>query len=263
MHKIICGAAALFSAATLVATPSLAGPNAGSFSFSLRGGPEFSVNGDVHGGTMAPIADLGVLNPALSGVAATLDIGSRSWKDVYGTLYNFGGELGYGLSDNSEVFGIVSYNWGSGDRLQVGDAVVPALNTSLPVFGKFDKFKAWGIEAGYRQYFGSGGFRPYAAARLGMQFVQSIGATFTVPDAAITLANVKFYDSSTVFTLGADVGVEVMASDNFSLSLETGVRYATGLSDDDSSIGGLGLATINDEGKRLSIPVSARLTVSF
>ncbi|MBL0227685.1 hypothetical protein [Thermomonas sp.] len=38
--------------------------------FPLFAGRDMSVNGDVHTGAVAPIADLGPLNPALAGVSA-------------------------------------------------------------------------------------------------------------------------------------------------------------------------------------------------
>jgi hypothetical protein len=222
------------------------------------------VDGDVHGGVDAPVADLGALNPALAGVAATLQIESRDFDDVYGELWRFGGEIGYGLSNRSEVFGSVSYTEGSGGRLQVGGAAVPALNTTLPVFGTFDDYTAWGVEAGYRHYVtGMGGFIPYAAVRGGVLFVDEIGATFTIPDAAIALNNVAFYDSSEVITLGLEVGALFPVSDTLAIGVQTGLTWTDSLSDDDSAIGGLGLASINDEGDRLSIPLKAVLRARF
>lgn len=241
-----------------------ASTSAGEWSFSLKGGPLFSVGGDVHDGAEAPIADLGALNPDLAGVAATLDIESRDFDDVYGTMWEFGGEIGYGLSDQGEAFAIASYTWGSGDRLQVGGAVVPALDTTLPVFGEFDKFKAWSAELGYRHHFNPGGnFRPYVAGRAGLQFVDSINATFTVPDAGITLADVPFYKSSTIFTGGLELGVRYLVGDGVMVGVETGIRYASGLSDNDDAIAGLGLAAINDKGARWSIPLMANVRVAF
>jgi hypothetical protein len=250
--------------ATLAASPAAAQPSAGEWSFGLRGGALFSMGGDVHGGTMAPVPDLGALNPDLAGVAATLDIESRDYDDVYGTMWEIGGEIGYGLSDQGEAFAVVSYTWGNGDQLQVGGAVVPALDTTLPVFGDFDDFGAWGVELGYRHHFNAGGnFRPYIAGRAGLQFVDSINATFTVPDAAITLADVAFYDSSTILTGGLEIGIAYAVGDGVTAGIETGIRYSDGLSDDDSAIGGLGLATINDEGERWSIPLMFNLRVSY
>lgn len=244
--------------------PMSANAGAGDWSFSLKGGPLFQVGGDVHGGTSAPVPDLGALNPDLAGVGATLEIESRDYDDVYGTMWEIGGELGYGLSDQGEAFAIVSYTWGNGDQLQVGGAVVPALDTTLPVFGDFDDFGAWSVELGYRHHFDTGSsWRPYVAARGGLSFVDSINATFTVPDAAITLSDVRFYKSSTIFTGGLELGIAYAVGDGITAGFETGIRYASGLSDEDGDIAGLGLATINDEGERWSIPLMLNLRIAY
>lgn len=48
-----------------------------------------------------------------------------------------------------------------------------------------------------------------------------------------------------------------------SVQAETGVRYISSLSDDDSAIGGLGLASINGVGDRTYVPVTLRAKFAF
>jgi hypothetical protein len=254
--------------ASLIALPALSmptgTPKAGAWSFDMTGGAEFVTGGDVHGGTNAPVANLGALNPALTGVSATLQIEPRSFNDVYGTLYGVRGAVSYGLDDNAETFFGLTYSWGSGDRLQVGGAAVPALNTTLPVYGDFGNFKAWGLEAGYRYFFDTGSnVHPYVAAKGTVQWVDKINATFTIPDANITLTDVRFYDSSTAWGAGLDVGFLWQAGPGLSVGVESGIAYAGKLKDDDRDIGGLGLAGINNEGDRWTIPLKATLRATF
>lgn len=224
---------------------------------------EFSTGGDLHGGVDAPISDLGALNPALAGVSATLQVESRSFDDIYGDARSLGIEAAYGLSDSSEVFGALRYVTADEGRVQVGGAAVPALNTTLPVFGTFTDYQAWALEAGYRQYFASGSLRPYIAGRAGVVFTDAITATFEVPDAAIVIADAPFYDDSTSLTAGLDVGLSYALSDRVSLQAETGIRYVSDLEGDDSAIGGLGLASINEVGSRTYVPVTLRARFVF
>lgn len=235
----------------------------GRWMFSLEGGAEFPTSGEVHGGATAAVPNLGPLNPALAGVNAELRIQSRSFDDIYGEGMNLGAEFAYGMSDNAEVFGAFRYMQADEGQVQVGGAFVPALNTTLPVYGTFSKYEAYALEAGYRQYFGSGALKPYVAGRLGAVFTDKINATFEIPDAAITIANVPFYDSSTSLTAGLDVGVSYAVNDRLSLQAETGVRYISSLSDDDSAIGGLGLSSINGAGERAYVPVTLRAKFAF
>jgi hypothetical protein len=246
------------------AAPAFAQPlEPGRWAGSVSVGADFPIDGDVHGGVDAPIADLGPLNPSLAGVSAELQIESRSFDDIYGEGLDIAVEMARGLPNDREIFAALRYAQSDGSRVQVGGAFVPALSTTLPVFGTFDDYSAIALDAGVRQYFGAGAWRPYVAGRVGVAFVDAINATFEIPDAAITLQDVSFYDESTIFTAGADVGLSYAVTDRVSISGEVGLRYASGLSDEDSDIGGLGLASINDEGDRLSVPVTVRARVAF
>ena len=131
------------------------------------------------------------------------------------------------------------------------------------MYGRFGDYQALALEAGYLHYFSEGAMRPYLAGRVGATRVDAIAATFTIPDAAITLSNVPFYDGGWVMGAAADIGVAWSLSERASVALEAGVRYHGDLSDDDSAIGGLGLASINDTGARTAFPVGLRFQMRF
>lgn len=231
-------------------------------SFILIGGGDVSVSGDVHKGAIAPIADLGPLNPALAGVSAELRIGARSYDRIYGKATNFGVEMAWPMA-SGEVFGQLLSTRTSAGSTEVGGAFVPALDTTLPVYGRFEGYKAMSLEGGYRHFFGTGKVRPYVAGRIGTTKVDGINATFTIPDAAITLTDVPFFDGGWQMSGGADLGLLWSMSEKASLGLEVGARYHGDISDDDSALSGLGLASINDTGKRTSYPVNLRLQFRF
>jgi hypothetical protein len=255
----------------------LAAPLApGQFGAALSGGVEFPAGGDVHGGATAdvPLSAVAALRDAgapplalpAGAAAAQLRIGARSYDDIYGHLTRFGLEGAYGLTGGRELFGGVAYAMAGEGTVQVGTAaVVSAAGATLvevPVTGTFGDLESWSVEAGLRQHFGAGAFRPYVAARVGVAFVDEIRASFRVPALNITTAlnDVPFYDSSTAFTGGLDAGLSYDIGERFALQLEAGLRYVADLAGDDSAIGGLGLAGINDGGERLAIPVTLRLS---
>lgn len=245
--------------ASLLST--VAHAQAGQWTGRILGGADFAIGGNVHNGAVAPIPNLGGLNPALEGVSATLDIGARSQSTIYGESWGFGVELGYGLSDRSELFGSLRYaNTGSGST-QVGGAIVPALSTTLPVQGQFDAQENWAVDLGYRQYLNDGPGRFYLAGRVGAAFNNRVNATFTIPDANITLNNVPFFRPSTLFTGGLDAGIAYDIGSGLALIGETGIRYTSGPRGDDSALGTLGLSAINDAGERWDIPV--RIGIGF
>ncbi|CAN4279970.1 hypothetical protein LJR125_002867 [Pseudoxanthomonas sp. LjRoot125] len=253
MQIKLLGAALLMAAGPAFA----AGPEQGKFSMSVFGGADRPISGDVHTGAVAPVADLGPLNPDLAGVSAELRIRSRSHEQIYGTAKSFGLEVGYGLSDRSEVFLQAKETRADDGRVRVGAAYVPALETELDVFGRFSRYEAYTWEVGYRHYFGDGGrVRPFVAARLGATETDDIRATFEIPDAAITIPNAPFYKKDWALSGGLEAGVHVPFTERFSMKLTAGVNYIDDLSGDDSAIGGLGLAAINDTGRRVSVPLS-------
>lgn len=263
MTKHLPIASIALAIAILVPSTASAQTAPGRISGSIVGGADIPVDGDVHGGTTAQVPDLGPLNPALSGVSAELRIGARSFEDIYGTTWNIGVEAAYGLSEKDELFGSFRYQHGNEGRVQVGGAFVPALATELPVFGTFSDLNVYALELGYRRYFGGGPLKPYVAGRGGVAFTDSIQATFEIPDAAITIADAPFYGRSTSYSVGGDIGVSYRIGETVSLIAEAGLRYTSRLEGDDSAIGGLGLASINEVGGRLDVPLRAGLRVQF
>jgi hypothetical protein len=231
-------------------------------SFSIFAGRDLSTSGDVHEGAISPIADLGPLNPALAGISAELRIESRSYDDIYRNANSFGVEMSWPLA-RGEVFGQLRSTRSGDGETQVGGAYVSALNTTLPVYGRFEGYNSLALEAGYRRYFGDGRARPYVAGRLGTTHVDGIKASFTIPDADIALNDVPFYDGGWIFSGGADIGVMWKVADKASLGVEAGVRYHGDIGDDDSALAGLGLSRINDTGSRISYPLNLRLQVRF
>ena len=240
------------------------GVEAGKWSFSAFGGVDMPTSGDVHSGATAPIPDLGPLNPALSGVSAELRIQSRSHDRIYDLADTYGLEMGYGLSDRAELFGQVRYSHASPGRVQVGGAFVPALDTELPVYGRFSAYKSYSAEFGYRYFFMEpGSARPFVAARIGASRTDAINASFDIPDASISIPDARFTKKTWSASGGLDVGVIVPVGKTFSFTAQAGVRYVDKLDGNDADIGPLGLGSINDKGQRVSVPMSVAARWDF
>ena len=232
-------AALVVLAAGLAATTTVhaSGVEAGQWSFSAFGGVDMPTSGDVHGGAIAPVPDLGPLNPALAGVNAELRIQSRSHDRIYGLADTYGLEMGYGLSDRAELFGQVRYSHAS---------------------------KSYGAEFGYRRFFMQpGAVRPFVAARIGATHTDAIKASFDIPAATISIPDARFTKKTWSASGGMDVGVIIPVGETFSVTAQAGVRYVDKLSGDDADIGGLGLGGINNDAKRISVPMSVAARWDF
>jgi hypothetical protein len=247
----------LAAALCTLAPAAFAGPAEGRFSMSVLGSLDTPFSGDVHKGATVVVPDLGPLNPALAGVDAELRIGARGHDRIYGAASSYGLEFAYGLDDRSEVFAQLREATAGEGRVRVGGAYVPALATELSVFGTFSRYEAYSAEVGYRRYFGEGGWaRPFLAGRIGATETDDIRATFEIPDANIVIPNAPFYSKAWALSGGLEAGVQIPVGERFSMTVSGGVQYVADLSDDDSAIGGLGLASINNTGSRVSMPLS-------
>jgi hypothetical protein len=132
----------------------------------------------------------------------------------------------------------------------------------LPLLALFDDYKAFGMEVGYRQYFGAATVRPYVGAGGGFVRVDEIQSEFSVPAAGVVLSNVNMYDTSVVPSVGAGGGVQIDLSDR--LAVQGGVEFRwQGDATDLDGLAGTGLESINDESRRWSMPITGGITVRF
>jgi hypothetical protein len=96
----------------------------------------------------------------------------------------------------------------------------------------------------------------------GIRFHEEMQATMRVLELGLTLTDLDYFESSTLFLVGADAGVSRDLSDTVAIGAEIGLRYQPKPSPA-AILPGTGLENINDTGSRWSLPVSAVLTFRF
>jgi hypothetical protein len=216
--------------------------NPWSVSFDL--GTQVALNGNVHGGGSGIVLGL------------PTQVEARSYEDIYGNGFYWAAGLGYRVGEAGEIRVQGSYTANPADRLQVGTVA------GLPLFAVFDDYKAFGMDFGYRQYFGTGMVRPYVGAGGGFVRVDTIQSEFSVPAAGVVLSNVNMYDTSVVPSVGGGGGVQINLSDRF--AIQGGVEFKwQGDATDLDGLAGTGLESINDESRRWSMPITGGITVRF
>jgi hypothetical protein len=216
--------------------------NPWSLSFDL--GTQVALTGDVHGGGSGTVLSL------------PTQVQARSYGDIYGSGFYWAAGLGYRVGETGEIRVHGSYTGNPSDRLQVGTVA------GLPLFALFDDYKAFGMDVGYRQYFGTARARPYVGVSGGFVRVDMIQSEFSVPAAGVVLSNVNMYDTSVVPSVGAGGGVQINLSDRF--AVQGGVEFKwQGDATDLDGLAGTGLESINDESRRWSMPITGGITVRF
>ena len=216
--------------------------NPWSVSFDL--GTQIALSGDVHGGGSGTVLNL------------PTQVQARSYGDIYGNGFYWAAGLGYRVGEAGEIRVQGSYNSNPADRLQVGTVA------NLPLFALFEDYKAFGMDFGFRQYFGTATARPYVGAGGGFVRVDKIQSEFSVPAAGVVLPNVNMYDTSVVPSVGVGGGVQINLSDRFAVQGGLEFRWQGDAKDLDG-LAGTGLESINDESRRWSMPITGGITVRF
>ncbi|HQZ17461.1 MAG TPA: hypothetical protein PLD86_11375 [Vicinamibacteria bacterium] len=220
-------------------------PIKGRWTLSFRGGLDLPLSGDVHGGGTGAV------------LALPTTVQAKSYGDIYGTAPRGEAQFGYGVSERVELFASGSYAKESAEVQQVGTVAGLALNA------EFAEYEEVGLEGGMRYFFKPQAMlKPYFGLSAGVRFLETNSPSFTVPAAQVTLADVPFYDSSTVATAAAVLGMRYDVSPTFSLGLETGPRYQ-GKPDNLPTLTGSGLESINDTGDRWTMPILFTATLRF
>jgi hypothetical protein len=214
------------------------------WSVSLDLGTQVALSGDVHGGGSGTVLNL------------PTQVQARSYGDVYGSGFYWAAGVGYRVGEAGEIRVQGSYTSNPADRLQVGTVA------TLPLFALFDDYKAFGMDFGYRQYFGTATVRPFVGASGGFVRLDTIQSEFSVPVAGVVLSDVNMYDTSVVPSVDAGGGVQINLSDRF--AVQGGVEFKwQGDATDLDGLAGTGLEPINDKSRRWSMPITGGITVRF
>jgi opacity protein-like surface antigen len=235
------------------------------WTLSIFGGDSAGISGELRAPGSISITDLGVVDPALSGVPGTLTLDKLRYDDLFSRRYDTGLELGYAFSENLQGFGRVTYDNLSGRARRIGALQVAGLSTPAPLDAHFADADNLSLDLGTRYFFSTNTpWRPYAGASLGATHLDAMRATISVPDTALDLTNVSFTRPSTVFSQTIETGVEYKPSSNFGVRLSVDADHiGAPRSAHDPSLTELGFDTGHGAEARWDFPVAVAATYHF
>lgn len=236
--------AAAFAAVLLAGATPTSAQTTGPVSVSFDLGAQVALTGDVHSGGTGSV------------LALPTAVEARSYGDVYGPGFYWAAGVGVKTGETGEVRVSINRTSNPADRLEVGTVA------GLPLFGLFDDYEAFGMDAGYRQYLGTGMARPWVGASVGFVRLTEVNAEFTVPDAGVTLSGLGFLEASTVPAFGFGAGVQLDLNPRTAFQVGIDFKWHGAATDNDGLVG-TGLEPINDDTARWSMPITAGLTVRF
>jgi hypothetical protein len=204
-----------------------------------------SINGNVNSGAIGTLQ------------GQTTAVLPQSYGDVYGTGLDlrFGG--GYTLDADSEVRGMFTYQTADADLVRLGDFGASSL------YSQYSDYKSLALDFGYRRYMPvSDTVRGFGEATAGIGFISRINAQFAAPQSNAIFENTDFYDRTAALTLGINIGALFRVTDQVDASAQIGLRRISGLAEVDQLVG-TGLAEINDNSARLTIPIVVGVRFRF
>ena len=184
-------------------------------------------------------------------------ITKNRYEDVYGTGLHmrFGG--GYLLDEISEVRVTFTLQSLDADLTPMGDIGAARL------YGQYDDYQSFGVDVGFRRYVDvSHGVRAYGEGTVGLGFVDETDVELVAPALNIGGTATDFYDRTTAFSLGGNVGVLMQLSERVGLFSQIGLRWVSGMSSVDG-LEGTGLETINDKSARWTLPFLVGVRARF
>ena len=162
-----------------------------------------------------------------------------------------------GLDFTKEVFATFAYN-----KMNATERITGS-TAGYPLYTRFSNTSALDVEGGLRYYFlPEGPIRTYVAGVGGVRFQDRIGATIRVLEVGLTLADLDYFESSTLFLFGADTGISYDISDTIALGAELGLRYQ-GKPGAEPLFADPNLVDVNNTGSRWSLPISVFARARF
>jgi hypothetical protein len=173
----------------------------------------------------------------------------NTYDDVYGTglHLSFGG--GYRLNPFTELRATFTFQSLDADFVTpMGDLGVSDL------YAQYTDYQTFGLDVGLRRYANlTQTIRAYGEGTLGLGFVDKTDVTLVAPSANIMGQATDFYDQTTAFTVGGNVGLLFQTTDNIGFFGQLGLRWVSGLAEVDD-LEGTGLDNINDKSSRWTLP---------
>jgi len=184
-------------------------------------------------------------------------ITKNRYEDVYGTGLHmrFGG--GYLIDEISEVRVTFTLQSLDADLTPMGDIGAARL------YGQYDDYQSFGMDVGFRRYVDvTEAVRAYGEGTVGLGFIDETDVELVAPAANVAGNATDFYDRTTAFTLGGNIGVLMQATSRVGVFTQVGLRWVSGMSEVDG-LAGTGLESINDKSARWTFPFLVGIRARF
>jgi len=185
-------------------------------------------------------------------------ITKNGYNDVYGGGLHL--RFGGGILFKPDTEARVTFTFQSLDA----DFITPMGDIGVSnLYAQYSDYQTFGIDFGLRRYATlKPKLRAYGEGTLGIGFVDKTDVTLIAPGANLVQDPNDFYDQTTAFTFGFNVGLDLQAGKKFGYFGQLGLRYVSGMTEIDDLVG-TGLDNINDKSARWTLPFIVGIRYRF
>jgi hypothetical protein len=213
---------------------------------------------------MIGTADLGNIDPVLTGIPVTTTLSHLEFRDAFADGPSFGLETGYMAQSNLEPFVRLSYSEMRGRFTDIGQFDSPAFVSPGVLTADMDDVNSWALNLGTRYFLAeTGTMRAFVAGYLGANRVDAMRATFAVGGSPETAVHEEILPQRTSFDAGAEGGVSWQIADQADLSLSLGAQYVDAHHSSTDAFAPLGIDQVQFSDQRWSFPVNLGLDYRF
>jgi hypothetical protein len=211
----------------------------------------------------ADFADLGAIDPSLSGMAGTTTVDHLQFRDAFKAGPSFGIEMGYMSESNMEPFARLSYSQLRGRNAEIGTVSSETLDSPVPISSDFSDMDSWALNLGTRYFLSdSGTLRTYVAGYLGADRTDALRTHFQVAGLPMSPSE-EILPRETRFDAGVEGGLAWQVSDNADLSLSLGAQYIDARSEKTDAFAPLGIDEVSFSEPKWSVPVNFGVNFRF
>lgn len=211
-----------------------------------------------------PIADLGMVDPVLTGHPGTLTFEHLAFHDALRIGPQFAVESGYWASHDFEPFVRFDYTQLRGKTFDIGNVSSPALTTAAPIRADFDNRDAESLALGSRYFFTSSEtFRPYVTGFIGLTHQNALRADLGASGIGLASESAVLLPSATKFDAGAETGLSYAMTDRADLRISAGAQYLAGSDRRSTAFERFGLGPVDLQTPHWTVPVNIGVSYNF
>jgi hypothetical protein len=235
------------------------------WSLSISAGDSMSESGSLRTSMDADLADLGTLDPSLSGQSGTLHLDPLKYDDIFHRRYDTGLELDYSFSENLQTYGRFGYASLEGRTSTLGTVDSLSLATPATIHARFADADNMSLQFGTRYLWSTGtDWRPFAGLSLGATHLDEMRANITSTDLSMDIPDLRFARAGTVFSQSLQTGVDYAPTSAFGVRFSLDADHiARPPSGNDARTSQLGFGPSDEAHDLWSFPVSIAASYRF